>query len=355
MSSDEPNRHRVTLADVARVAGVSPATVSRSLAGDGQISERTRQRVVRAATQLGYVPNAAARSLALRQTAILALLIPDLSDPVYGQVSAGFEQVASQHQLQVILANTGTKPAQERETFEAVMAHRPSGITLLGSVLDQDEVRRTLGPTPCVFVHPEKLSLAGHESEPSRGCIRIDETDGMRQVVAHLAERGYRRIAFAAGPNVASNVKRRDALLAEAKSADIDTTVIDTSEHWLSVDAMARAIVRADVQAVVCYDDRLALGVMDGLRRHGVDVPGEIGVVGFDDMPFAGLAHPRLTTVAQPSAEIGRTAATMLKQALTDGAVPDSRLIAVSLVVRDSTPARRRVRARGGRKSARPA
>src|SRR5690606_39906441 len=138
MNPDESNRRRITCAEVALVAGVSPATVSRSLAGDSQISARTRQRVLKTAQQLGYVPNAAARSLALRHTAILALLIPDLSDPVYGQVSAGFEQLAAEHRMQVILANTGSESGQGWKALEAVMAHRPSGIVLLGSVLDQD-------------------------------------------------------------------------------------------------------------------------------------------------------------------------------------------------------------------------
>lgn len=342
MSRDEPHPHRVTLADVARVAGVSSATVSRSLAGDAQISERTRQRVVRAANQLGYVPNAAARSLALRHTAILALLIPDLSDPLYGQISAGFEQVAAEHRMQVILANTGNEPGHERQSIDAVMTHRPSGICLLGSVLDQDEVLRALGPTPCVFVHSEHLALAGHKSEVPRGSIRVDESGGMRQVVDHLLTRGYRRIAYAAGPDLASDIRRRQALLEAARAADVPATVLDAQgEHWLTVDAMARAAVRAEADVVVCYDDRLALGMTDGLRRHGVNVPGDIGIVGFDDIPFARLAHPRLTTLAQPSAEIGRAAGSMLMEGLAGGTLPESRIIPVELVVRDSTPDRR--------------
>lgn len=341
MSSNEGSPRRITLAEVARVAGVSPATVSRSLAGDSQISERTRQRVIRTARELGYVPNAAARSLALRHTAILALLIPDLSDPVYGQVSAGFEQAAAEHRMQVILANTGNEPGQAWKALEAIMAHRPSGIALLGSVLDQDEVIRTLRPTPCVFVHSENLALAGPKADVPIGSIRIDEHDGTRQVVEHLVRQGYRRIGYAAGPELASNIKRRDALLDAAKTTDVEVTVIDgLDEDWLAVDAMARAIIRAGVDAVVCYDDRLALGVMDGLRRHGVGIPDEMGVVGFDDIPFAGLSHPRLTTVAQPSAELGRSAVAMLMDGLTAGRLPPSRVVDVSLVIRDSTPPR---------------
>src|SRR5690606_5897375 len=135
------------------------------------------------------------------------------------------------------------------------------GIVLLGSVLDQDEVIRTLRPTPCVFVHSENLALAGPKADVPIGSIRVDEYDGMRQVVEHLVERGYRRLAYAAGPDLASNIKRRDALLEEAKAANVEAPVSDAAgAQWLAVDAMARAIVRAGVDAVVCYGDRLALG-----------------------------------------------------------------------------------------------
>lgn len=330
---------RVTIQDVARAAGVSAATVSRALKADTQISSRTRDRVVQLAGQLGYVPNEAARSLVLQHTSIVALIIPDMADPVYGQIATGFEQVISDYDHEVILSSSGNMVDREWAAIEAVVAHRAAGIALLGSILRQDDVLNRVGATPCVFIESENIAYAGYAEDAALGSIRSDDKAGMDQVADHLSERGYRRIAYASGPDVASNLTRRDALERAAKARDIEVAMIDAGpDDWREPTHLVRALLRTRPEAVVCYDDKLALGLMNELRASGVSVPSELAIVGFDDIPFASLMHPRLTTVAQPSLELGREAAQMLIASLNGSGPPESRVLPVDLVVRESTP-----------------
>ena len=162
----------------------------------------------------------------------------------------------------------------------------------------------------------------------------------MRQVVAHLMARGYRTVAFVTGSSGASPIARRDALaaaLAEqggAKPIVYRADGVDTG----ALRAVVTRIARRRPEVVVCYDDKTALNVMDELRTAGLRVPADIGVVVFDDIPFARIANPRLTTVAQLSDELGRITVDFLLSALEEGRLPRSRLLPVNLVVRETTP-----------------
>lgn len=342
MSDPSSKSRRVTIEDVARAAGVSAATVSRALKSDRQISSRTRDRVVQLARQLGYVPNQAARSLVLRHTSIIALIIPDMADPVYGQVATGFEQVISENDHQVILSSSGNVVEMEWAAVDAVVAHRAAGIALLGSILRQDDVLNRVGDTPCVFIESENIAYAGYAEDSDFGSIRSDDATGMEQVAQHLAERGYKRVTYASGPDVASNVTRRDALERAANAHGLEVTITDPGpDDWRQPAYTARLIIRSQPDAVVCYDDKLALGLMNELRTKGISVPSDLAIVGFDDIPFASLVNPRLTTVAQPSLELGKQAAQMLIQSLNGSDQPSSRVLPVEFVIRESTPPRR--------------
>lgn len=332
---------RVTIQDVAKVAGVSAATVSRALQGDEQISERTRTRVTKLAQQLGYVRNEAARSLVLQHTAIVALIIPDMADPVYGQIANGFEQVVADHDHKLILSANGNVVQRERDAVDAVVRHRVAGIALLGSILRHEDVLGRAGDTPCVFIDAENVAYAGYAEDASVGSIRSDDASGMEQVARHLSEHGYRKIAYASGPDVASNLTRRSALEEAASSRGLDLRIVDGSmDDWRQPRLMVRDLVKDLPDAVVCYDDKLALAIMNGLRDENVSVPDDVAMVGFDDIPFAAMSNPRLTTVAQPSYELGRQAGEMLMASLHSTTTPESRVLPVDLIVRESTPPR---------------
>src|SRR5436190_805662 len=181
---------RATLADVAQVVGVSPATVSRALKGDRRISQNMRAVVARAAEQLSYVPNQAARSLVMRATRTLGLLVPDLTDPLHGQVIAAFEHEAAMRGYSVSIANGQTDSQRERRALQVFAAQRADGVALMGSTLRQREVVEALHATPVVFINSEHLGLASRDADLANGCIRADEGGGIEMLVRHLVQQG---------------------------------------------------------------------------------------------------------------------------------------------------------------------
>ncbi len=344
---------RVTLGDVAQRASVSVATVSRALSGDPQISEATQVRVRQVAEQLKYVPNVAARSLVLQSSATFGLMTPDVTDPIHGQVVTGFQQRAAEQGYSVILANGFWDADTERRALREFTAHRVAGLAVMGSVLPQAEVKRLVSPIPTLFLGSDHLPSRGADLDLAKGCLRPDDRDGMRQVVAHLIERGYRTVAYVSGSSGANQVIRRDALVAELAEQGGSEPVVYRADD---VDAGGLRAVATQIRqhrpdVVVCYDDKTALNLIDELCTVGLRIPDDVGVVGFDDIPFARIANPRLTTVAQPSDELGRISVDFLLSTLEDGRLPRSRLMPVTLVVRETTPgpgqrARRKGRSR---------
>ena len=316
------------------------ATVSRALRDHPQVNERTRKRVVTVARRLGYVPNRAARSLVVRATQTLGLLIPDATDPIHGEIVKGFEQEAAAHGYTVMLANGFDDEAHERRALEMFAMHRADGVALMGSALPQRGTRSTLRATPVVFVNGEHPSLAGYRSDLARGCLRADDVRGMEEVVRHLIARGYRRLAYVGGRGSASDITRRDAVRAALKRANPHQPLCvyrPRSAGGKIDEALVATIAGDRPDALVCYDDKLAFQLMNLLREHGVTAPQDVAVVGFGDIPFARMANPRLTTVAQPSVEIGQRAAAMLLAAIRTRRMPPSIQLPVRLIVREST------------------
>jgi LacI family transcriptional regulator len=337
---------RATLADVAQVAGVSAATVSRALKDDPRISPNTREVIARAAEQLSYVPNQAARSLVMRATQTLALLVPDVTDPLHGQIIAGFEQEAAVRGYSVSIANGLTEPSRERRSLQVFTAQRADGVALMGSMLGQREVVETIRPTPAVFINGEHPSLALYSADLPTGCIRADDATGIEGLVRHLVEQGCRRFAYLNGPSSASNVTRRSVAARAVLAASLEGLAEPNlrpypspPDLWRAGATLAHPIVqdRTRPDAVICFDDKLALALVDAMRDANLRVPEDVAVVGFDDIPFAALANPRLTTVAQPSAEMGRLAAAMLLDSLEHGEAPASVTLPVEVITRESS------------------
>ncbi len=331
---------RARLEDVARLAGVSPTTVSRALRNDARISENTRVSVQHAANRLGYIPDARASSLRGRATSTIGLLLPDVADPMHGQFAMGVQQAAASQGYTVLLANGFSDPVQERQALQVFAAQRADGIVLVSSMLSPQEANSLVNPCPVVLVDGENVSLAGYKNELPAGSIRVDDVSGIAAVVEHLRECGYRRVAYVNGPDLASNVTRRDTALRYLARAGISSALYPYPggvESLGALSAIVSALVADRPQALICYDDVEALGIMDALRDRGLRVPDDIAVVGFDDIPFARIANPRLTTVAQPSEEAGRSAFGMLLSAFKDGELPPSIRLPVRLMVRETT------------------
>ncbi len=339
MGARDPHR-RVTLDDVARIAGVSRSTASRALADDPRISAPTRIAIRAAADELGYIPNAAARSLRVRRTRTLGLLLADLSDPVHGQVAAGFEQAAGERGYRVIFVAGFNDPVRERRALKIFTEHGTDGVALVSTVLDPREARARTRPDRLVVVQPDHRSLLRRGGVVPAGVIRTDDEAGVAAAVDHLVQRGYRDIGYVGGSGRPSDIVRREAAERALRARGIRHPMRRFEagrEGWCAPDAVTATIVRVLPEALICYDDKLALGLLDGLRRHGVSVPRDVGIVGFDGIPFAAISNPRLTTVATPSAELGRLAAASLVAAIHTGELPPGQILPVELVVGEST------------------
>ena len=333
-------RRRVLLNDVAQRAKVSDSTASRALADDPRISLATRQLVQAAAADLRYVPNAAARSLRARHTRSLGLLLPDMRDPVHGQVASAFEEEARQQGYCVIMVAGETQLALERVALRIFAEHRTDGVAIVSGVMSPREARERADPDRLILVQPDHRSLRRREGPLLPGVIQTDDVSGATAAVDYLVMSGYRRIAYVGGGARASSVAREEAVGAALRARRPRTalkTYATSGEEWRAPGDLAATIAADLPDALICYDDKLALALMDSLRGLGVRVPDDLGIVGFDGIPFAAFSNPRLTTVAVPSSEMGRVAARSLMEAIRVGALPEPVLLPLQLIVREST------------------
>ena len=334
------SRRRILLRDVAFRANVSGSTASRALADDPRISATTRQAVKTAAAELRYVPDAAARSLRVRRTRTLGLLLPDLRDPVHGQVASAFEQEARQQGYCVMVVAGERDLVRERLALRIFTEYGTDGVAIVSSVLSPKELRERVDPDRLVLVWPDHRSLPRRDGPSIPGVIQTDDASGVRAAVDHLVDIGCRRVAYAEGGVRASNAIRAETVAATLRDRGIRApmrTFAAPVDAWRAPGELAAEIAADLPEALVCYDDQLALGLMDALRNLGIRIPEDMGIVGFDGIPFAGISNPRLTTVVVPSTEMGRAAAASLIQGVHEGVLPDGVLLPVELVVREST------------------
>jgi LacI family transcriptional regulator len=332
---------RTRLIDVATRAGVSQATASRALVDDPRISAPTRATVRAAAEELQYVPNAAARNLRARRTRTLGLVIVDLSDPFHGMVAQGFELAAGEAGYTVIFASGLSDPVRERRAIKVFAEHGTDGIALVSSALDPREAVSRTEPGRLVLVQPDhRTLLPGTEPLPD-GVVMSDDVGGVEQIVDHLVERGYRDIGYVGAGVVPSNAVRRETVGRRLRQHGVRRSVRRFQagmDGYRTPAAVASIIEKSLPDALICYDDKLALALLDALRGRGIRVPEHVAIAGFDDVPFAAIANPRLTTVTTPTEQLGRVAAQSLIGSLQTGRMPPATLLPTRLAIRESTP-----------------
>ncbi len=318
--------------DVAALAGVSVATVSRSFTIPQAVREETRAAVLAAAEQLGYQPNRAARGLITGRTGNVGVIVPELGNPFFLEMLGGAQARARKADYAVFVAD-GRESATEEAALIAAMRKQVDGIILCSSRLPPRRLA-ALDPVPTLVLVNRKI--------PGLPAIILDSAGGMRQAVRHLAELGHRRCAFVSGPRASwSNRQRRQALLAETARLGVEVAVLGpVSPQFESGVDVAEAVLAARVSAVLAYNDLVAVGILSRMAALGVAVPEELSVVGFDDIALAAMVTPPLTTVALPAARAGEAAVEVLMERL-DGPVAvrsaGVRELPAQLVVRSST------------------
>lgn len=331
---------RVTIDDVARLAEVHKATVSRALNAQtrDQVNAETLKRVKRAARQLGYVPNAMARGLRTSKSMTIGVIIPDLMNPIFPPIIRGVESVLQAQRYTVLVANTDSHDDVEISVFESLLQRRVDGFILATSRLDDQPVveEAIAADVPVVLVNRG----AGIGSFP---LVSGDNASGIDAAVVHLTELGHRYVVHVAGPsNFSTTRARAEAFETAIARAGLRHDTIHATA--LSIEAgihAAEELLQSPGDrptALVAGNDLVALGLIRRLRAAGVHCPEDVSVVGFNDMPFAEDFWPPLTTVHMPLREIGSEAARLLLRGIEAGTQePATLTLPVALVVRGST------------------
>lgn len=329
---------RITLADVAKAAGVSPITASRSLRGDAPVSAGVRAKVKKAADKLGYVPDPAARALASARSASIVVLVPMITNMVFVDLIEAVHDVLVPAGYQALIGITHYDPAQEEKLIRSYLAHRPAGFLVTG--FDRTEAARRLlaeSGAPCIHLM-EVTNASGVYS------VGFSQTDASASMTEHLLARGYKRIAFAAAqldPRTLQRAEgyRRAMRAAMRYDASLEILSADRSSIALGGELLAQALKRkSKPDAIFFCNDDLAQGGVLAARRRNIDVPGELAIAGFNDLNGSDQMLPPLTTIRTPRAAIGRVAATMMLDLLRDAPVVRQAMdLGYELVVREST------------------
>ena len=331
----------MTIRDVAREAGVHPGTVSRALNQEtrGLVNQETADRVLRAAQRLGYRPNRIARGLKTNRSHTIGVLIPDITNPLFPPILRGIEDRLADDGYTALIVNTDNDAVRERSHLEAMRARQVDGFISATARLDRellDEIGA--GAVPLVLVN---RSLEDG-SVPS---VTVNDRQGTKLAVDHVAALGHTRIAHVAGPqNLSTGHRRYLGFLEAMRAAGLAApeTCVHFARFFTEEEGASGCASLLDTDtgltAIVAANDLLALGCLDALRARGVRCPEEVSIVGFNDMPFIGRLLPPLTSVRIPQREIGTVAADLLLERLGGrGGVAREILLEPTLIVRGST------------------
>ncbi|MBI5161505.1 MAG: LacI family DNA-binding transcriptional regulator [Micrococcales bacterium] len=324
--------------DVAQRAGVSVGTVSNVLNRPDRVSAEVRDRVAQAIADLGYVRNAAARQLRAGRSTTIGLIVLDVRNPFFTDVARGAEDEAAEHGLSVTLGNSDENPAREAAYLDLFDEQRVHGVLIspIGDVAGRLDRLRARG-IPAVLV-----DRAGADGRVSS--VSVDDVAGGRMAAQHLLDTGRRRLAFVGGPpSIRQVVDRVEGARSALGGADrlevLPTDALTVLEGRRIGQAIADRPPAARPDGIFAANDLIAMGLLQALAmRRDVEVPGEIALVGFDDIDFASAAVVPLTSVRQPSQLIGRTAMRLLLDEAADpGLAPRQVVFQPELVVRASS------------------
>jgi LacI family transcriptional regulator len=351
----------VTIRDVARLSGVSIATVTRTFQGSSKVRPETRARVVAAAKQLGYRPDAAAQALATGASKTIGLMIPSLVDPYWGEVADAIEHSAAEQGYSVVLASSRGEPEREHAMLDILFGKRLDGI-IVGGVAGDPDAWPESGHrrSPLVLMQWESTprwdvldELRGQPLTPRMwrlaeqriggrwsAHVSSDDVAGAAIVAEHLLELGHREIAFIASLPVRPCLLRLLGVRSTLRDAGLELrTVVVAEDTFEGGRSIAAGLLDGASRptALICTSDVIAVGAMRAVHERNLDVPTDISVVGYDDIELAAYVDPPLTTLNNPKRQLGELALDFVLGALEDAQGPLQRSVVGSLTLRGST------------------
>lgn len=325
-----------TIIDVARHAGVSTATVSRVLSGKNPVSDEMRERVLETVDLLGYRPNALARSLREEHTKTLGLVIGNVMNPFFTSIARAVEDAAMERGYTVSLGNSDESSEKEEAYLKVLLENRVDGLIISPARAESPHLVRVVEEgVPVVFVD---RSIEGVGAP----VVRADGRRAVEELVGYLVGLGHERLATISGPSATiSGRERLDDFIGAASEHGVAVP-----EEFVKVGDFRRASGFAAMRellelprhptAVFAANNLMALGALQAIREAGLRVPEDVSLASFDDVSWFGLVDPPVTAIAQPTQELGKTAAGMLFEMMEEGGSPESRILAAKLVIRDS-------------------
>jgi LacI family transcriptional regulator len=330
----------ITIRQIADLAGVSIATVSRVLNDRDDVSKETRDLVTRVIRENGYTANRSARSLSARRTGLVGVLVPLVYPAYFSAILAGAAEALAEQDMRVVLSPTGHEHDREMSLLDRLMHGLTDGALIVLPQESSDELDHLLDQQHYPFVVVDPL-MPLDERIPS---VSAAHTSGAHHAMRHLLGLGHRRIAAITGPRgwVATEDRRRGYHAALAAAGILPEAALEVESNFEipgGYTAAASLFELADPPtAIFAFNDNLAIGAIQAARSRGLRVPEDVSIVGFDDVEHATIVTPALTTVRQPLAEMGRTAVSLLNRLLADQHFETLHLeLATRLVLREST------------------
>lgn len=323
----------VTMKDIAALAGVSTATVSKIINGcDRFISESTRKRVLMLVEKYGYKPNALAKGLKVKKSSTIGFILPDISNPFFPEIARGIEDVANSFGFAVVFCNTDNDEARERDNVIFLQSKMVDGLIFTRALRESSFEKYLSSKTPIVVV-----DRAVDIQNQNIGKVFINAQNAIHDSTTLLLERGCRRIGFISALYGSMQDRYRGYCSAlEEWGIPVDQALVYGGEYSTDTGYQGGCALLdlGDVDGIVCGNDLIATGVMRAAEERKITIPNELKVVGLDNIYFSQYLHPPLTTVEQPAYEMGRAAAQMLINNILYGEPLVTKELAYKLILR---------------------
>ncbi len=317
----------ITLKDVAKVAGVSYATVSRALSGSPEIGEDTRKRILKICEEMGYTPNSVARSMVMKRTNIIGLILASIDNPFMSELTNHIEIYARKCGYNLMVCNSSYDPNLEKEVFSLLLGRQVDGIIMIPVGNESyDSLKALTAQVPTVFISENMQDLP-------ENYVAVDNRRGTESATEYLYSLGHRKIVyFGCRTHSVTHSLRLEGYLDACKKLGIAPSVIHNHYSRSSYpvgNLLAEEYFSGphDHTAMLCASDALAIGVMQAAYNHGVSIPGDLSLIGFDNISFSALPPIDLTTINQPKQQMATEAVDMLLDRIKNPDSPHRRVI----------------------------